>query len=229
MIRWGEPGFVVAFTTRDGGVSSGPYESLNLGRSTGDDVALVDENRRRVCASLGLTPAASPTTGRCTRRSSTVPPRGCAERSATASGRTSRACRCSRSPPTACRSRSRRLHAGGSRCCTPAGVGLADGLVGAAVAALGGVGEGELTAVVGPGAGPCCYEVGPEVSSRFDGELTRGRKLDLWTVAERLLRAAGVARVERVDLCTICRPELFFSHRRDGKPRGVQGVLGYVT
>ncbi len=64
------------------------------------------------------------------------------------------------------------------------------------------------------------------MSSRFDGELTRGRKLDLWTVAERLLRAEGVARVERVDLCTICHPELFFSHRRDGKPRGVQGVLG---
>ncbi len=41
-----------------------------------------------------------------------------------------------------------------------------------------------------------------------------------------MLRAAGVARVERVDLCTCCHPELFFSHRRDGRPRGVQGVIG---
>jgi copper oxidase (laccase) domain-containing protein len=43
------------------------------------------------------------------------------------------------------------------------------------------------------------------------------------------LRAAGVERVERVDLCTRCHPELFFSHRRDGRARGVQGVLGAVA
>ena len=41
--------------------------------------------------------------------------------------------------------------------------------------------------------------------------------LDLWTAAERALRAAGVARVERLDLCTACDPERFFSHRRDGR------------
>ena len=43
----------------------------------------------------------------------------------------------------------------------------------------------------------------------------RGRNLDLWTAAELALRAAGVDEVERVDLCTSCNPELFFSHRRD--------------
>ena len=48
MIRWEPPGpYEVAFSTRDGGVSEGPYASLNLGRMTGDDVERVDENRRR--------------------------------------------------------------------------------------------------------------------------------------------------------------------------------------
>jgi copper oxidase (laccase) domain-containing protein len=57
----------------------------------------------------------------------------------------------------------------------------------------------------------------------------RGRKLDLWQAAERALRDAGVDRIERFDLCTACNPELFFSHRRDGKPRGVQGVVARVS
>src|SRR5262249_11134394 len=58
MIRWDEPGYVVGFTTRTGGVSEGPYASLNLGRSTGDDVERVAENRRRACEELGVEAAA---------------------------------------------------------------------------------------------------------------------------------------------------------------------------
>ena len=45
--------------------------------------------------------------------------------------------------------------------------------------------------------------------------LVRDGKLDLWSAAERALRAAGCGRVDRVDLCTACTPERFFSHRRD--------------
>jgi hypothetical protein len=104
--------------------------------------------------------------------------------------------------------------------------GLAAGVVTAGTAALG---AGPTAAIVGPAIGPCCYEVGPEVSALFDDDLTHDGKLDLWTAAERALRAAGVERVERVDLCTRCHPELFFSHRRDGRARGVQGVLGAVA
>lgn len=104
--------------------------------------------------------------------------------------------------------------------------GLAEGVVEAAVAALPGR---DYAAVIGPAVGPCCYEVGPEVSSLFDADLTTNRILDLWTAAERALHRAGVATVERVDLCTRCNPELFFSHRREGPRRGVQGVIAAVA
>jgi copper oxidase (laccase) domain-containing protein len=104
--------------------------------------------------------------------------------------------------------------------------GLSEGVVESGVHALGG---GAKAAIVGPAIGPCCYEVGKEVSSRFDDDLTQDGRLDLWTAAERALRAAGVGRVERLDLCTRDHPELFFSHRRSGRARGVQGVIGAVA
>jgi copper oxidase (laccase) domain-containing protein len=53
--------------------------------------------------------------------------------------------------------------------------------------------------------------------------------LDLWAASERALRRAGVERVDRVDLCTRCNEELFFSHRRQGPIRGAQGVVGLVA
>jgi YfiH family protein len=108
--------------------------------------------------------------------------------------------------------------------------GLLDGILASAVGALGG---GELAAAIGPGIGPCCYEVRDDVAdpfrARFGSGIVKAGKLDLWRSAEAALHAAGVAHVDRFDLCTACRPELFFSHRRDGKPRGVQGVLARVA
>jgi len=49
------------------------------------------------------------------------------------------------------------------------------------------------------------------------------------SAAEQALREAGCVSVERLDLCTSCRPDLFFSFRRDGKPRGGQGVIGHIA
>jgi copper oxidase (laccase) domain-containing protein len=90
-----------------------------------------------------------------------------------------------------------------------------------------------VAAVIGPGIGPCCYEVGDDIlaayRSRFGAGVVRGRNLDLWSAAERALLQAGVASVERVDLCTCCNPDLFFSHRRSGRERGVQGMIGAVA
>jgi purine-nucleoside/S-methyl-5'-thioadenosine phosphorylase / adenosine deaminase len=80
-------------------------------------------------------------------------------------------------------------------------------------------------AAVGPGIGPCCYETGDEVRSQFDARFSDGRMLDLRAIAEDRLRDAGVERIEHVDLCTSCRDDLFFSHRRDGGVTGRQGGL----
>jgi purine-nucleoside/S-methyl-5'-thioadenosine phosphorylase / adenosine deaminase len=222
MIRWEHEGCLVGFTTREGGVSEGPFASLNLGRMTGDDPARVDENRRRACAKLGLDAEDlainrqihSPTVHRAHRGARGEPGDGLwTDEPGVPMLALSADC-----VPIALAGDGRLavLHAGWR--------GLLEGVVEAGVDAI-----GAEAAIVGPAIGPCCYEVGPEVSERFDADLTRDRRLDLWTAAERLLRACGVARVERVDLCTHCNPQLFFSHRRDGKPRGVQGVIGALA
>jgi copper oxidase (laccase) domain-containing protein len=108
-------------------------------------------------------------------------------------------------------------------------MGLLAGIVEAGVAALG----GRIAAAVGPGIGPCCYQVGDEIGdayrARFGNEALRGGNLDLWFAAESILRAAGVESIERLDMCTACDPERFFSHRRDGPITGRQGVIGYVA
>lgn len=230
MIRWSEPGYVVGFTTRVGGVSQGPYASLNLGRGTGDDVQLVDENRRRVCAELGADPSLLAANRQV---HSSIVNRAEPGRLEPGDGvwtdepQVPMLATVADCVPIAIAARGRGrlalLHAGWR--------GLADGLLATGAATVRGRDDDVvLSAIIGPSAGPCCYEVGREVSERFDPDLTSARrKLDLWTAAERLLHAAGVAVVQRADMCTICNPHLFFSHRRDGKPRGVQGVIGYVA
>src|SRR5262249_10695235 len=108
--------------------------------------------------------------------------------------------------------------------------GLFAGIVAAGTEALG---RGPLAAAIGPGIGPCCYEVGEEVAApfreRFGDDVAPEGRPDLWTSAERALRAAGVERVDRFDRCTACEPETFFSHRRDAGRTGRQGVIAYVT
>ena len=107
--------------------------------------------------------------------------------------------------------------------------GLLAGIVAEGVQALG----GRVQAAVGPAIGPCCYEVGPEVAEpfadAFGSDVVVGRSLDLREAAERALRAAGVDEVERFGVCTSCNADLFFSHRRTGEPRGVQGVIARVA
>jgi YfiH family protein len=225
VILWEQPGYVVGFTTRVGGVSEGVYESLNLTIGTGDDRDRVERNRAIACESLGLDAARlsfnrqvhSPTVHRAGKRGEPGDGLWTDE-----PGLPMLAMSADCLPIAIARTEGPRalavLHAGWK--------GLAEGVVAAGVRALG---DGEKAAVVGPAIGPCCYEVGEEVSSLFDDDLTRDRKLNLWAAAERALQRAGVARVERVDLCTRDNPELFFSHRRSGRARGVQGVIGAVA
>ena len=102
--------------------------------------------------------------------------------------------------------------------------GLLDGHRCAGVEALGG---GVARGCDRPAIGPCCYEVGEEVAApyreRFGDDVVSDGRLDLWTSAERALRAAGVEQVDRFDRCTACEPETFFSHRRDARPHRPPG------
>ncbi|HEV8104804.1 MAG TPA: polyphenol oxidase family protein [Gaiellaceae bacterium] len=227
MIWWELPGYVVAFTTRVGGVSEAPYDSLNLSRGTGDDPVRVEHNRRIACEAVGVPyerlafnrQVHSPTVHRADPGVRGAPGDGLwtDERRvpllAMSADCLPIAVATTDGPP-----RLAVLHAGWR--------GLADGVVEAGVNVLG---VAPKAAVIGPAIGPCCYDVGPEVAARYDADLTHDGRLDLWTAAERALRRAGVEQVERVDLCTRDHAELFFSHRRDGLARGVQGVIGAIA
>ncbi|MBM3667014.1 MAG: polyphenol oxidase family protein, partial [Actinobacteria bacterium] len=85
-------------------------------------------------------------------------------------------------------------------------------------------------AAVGPGIGPCCYEVGEEVLDAFAGldGVADDRMLDLPAAATALLAEAGVVEVELSGLCTSCNPELFYSHRRDGARTGRQAGVAWL-
>jgi hypothetical protein len=226
VIRWDAPGpYVVAFTTREGGVSAGAFASLNLG-SRGDDPARIAENRRLACEELGLdSHRLSVNRQRHSVRAIRARPGASGEVGdalwSDEPGVPMLALTADCVPIAIARTDGRPalavVHAGWR--------GLAAGVVDAAVSTLG----PGTAAVVGPSIGPCCYQVGPEVSGLFDRDLTREGNLDLWSAAERALARAGVASVERVDLCTRCHPERFFSHRYSGPRRGAQGVIGAVA
>ncbi|HKC77609.1 MAG TPA: polyphenol oxidase family protein [Gaiellaceae bacterium] len=232
MIHWQVDGYAVAFTTRLGGVSEGAYASLNLGRKSGDDVHRVDENRRIACESIGADVEKLALNHQV--HSDRVVRAAAGARGEHADGlwtdetglpilAMSADClpiafvRMNGNAPAVAV-----LHAGWR--------GLLDGIVASGAAALGGEG---LAAAIGPAIGPCCYEVGEEVAEpyreRFGGDVVREGRLDLWTSAERALRAAGVEDVHRIDRCTACEPDTFFSHRRDAGRTGRQGVIAYVA
>jgi YfiH family protein len=89
-------------------------------------------------------------------------------------------------------------------------------------------GEGEVLAVLGPCAGPCCYEVGPEVHAALATGQTRTATVDLRALAREQLRAAGVTEVAELGGCTIC-DERFFSYRREGERAGRQAGVAWLS
>jgi YfiH family protein len=234
VIHWeNAPGpYEVVFSTREGGVSEGPFTSLNLGRATADEPERVDENRRRLCAEVGADPDAL--TMNYQHHSAEVLKARPGARGNRADGLWTderglpllalaadclpiALARANGSEPVLAV-----LHVGWR--------GLLGGIASSGVAALGG---GLVSAVIGPGIGPCCYDVGEDVAARFRRAfglgLVHDGKLDLWSAGERALRAAGCVRVDRMDVCTACNPDRFFSHRRDEGLTGRQGVLGLVA
>ena len=236
MIHWEPAGYAVAFSTRVGGVSEGPYESLNLGRMTGDDVERVDENRRLLCAAIDADAGRialnrqvhSTLVHRAKPGARGEPGDGLWTDDP---GQPILAMSADCLPIALVRAEGETpavavLHAGWR--------GLLAGIVRVGAETLGAQSPGgRLQAAIGPAIGPCCYEVGEDVAdpfaAAFGRDVVRGRKLDLWSSAERALTEAGVEEVMRTDVCTCCNPNLFFSHRRTGKPRGVQGVIARVA
>lgn len=228
------PGAEVLFSTREGGFSDGPFASLNLGLLTGDDRETVIRNRRRLAEQASVEPEQvamgwqvhgvdirewmepDPDTafldpqgghvkvdGHITRRrdiAALVLVADCLPVALAGGGAVAM------------------LHCGWR--------GLAGGIVNRAVGRI-----DVEAAAIGPGIGPCCYEVGDEVLGAFAGYdgVAEGRRLNLRAVAEAQLRAAGIQRIEHVDYCTSCHPELFFSHRRDAGVTGRQGGIAWLT
>jgi YfiH family protein len=212
-------------------VSQQPYDTLNLGILTGDERDAVVENRRRVAARLAVPPAriamgwqvhnADVHEWREPVESRFVEPDADLRKvdgHATAAEGVALLVLVADCLPVALAGGGRvaMLHCGWR--------GLAAGIVERAAAAFG----EPPAAAIGPGIGRCCYEVGEEVLSAFadlDG-VADGRMLDLRAVARAKLRASGVTRIDEVDVCTSCHPDLFFSHRRDGPETGRQaGVV----
>lgn len=205
------PGGTALFTTRRGGVSDGPFHSLNLGLWTDDAAERVRENRARVQHLTG---------GRLAQARQihgsdvvTADPDAIveadgqvtAERGVAAMALTADCVPIALVAPEGVGM----VHAGWR--------GLAAGVIANGVQALRDLGAQRIEAAIGPGAGPCCYEVGDEVRAAFG---TNGRTVDLKAIARERLTAAGVDAIHDCGLCTMHDPERFFSHRRD---RGVTG------
>ena len=231
------PGGQVVFSTREGGVSEGPYSSLNLGILTDDDRDRVAENRARLARRAGLSPeqvAMGWQVHGTDVQEWGGPPEGGGFGSpgaglrkvdghATSAFGVALLVLVADCLPVALVSPSRvaMLHCGWR--------GLAGGIV---PTALAGFPAGEpVAAAIGPGIGPCHYEVGSEVLDAFSAYegVSAGRMLDLKAVAAAQLRAAGVSRVVDVDRCTYCEPDVFFSHRRDDGVTGRQGGMVWRT
>lgn len=237
-VRWLEaelPGARAAFSTRLGGIGEGSFESLNLGVLTDDETGAVVENRRRLAVALGLraeriaigrqvhgaelaihavpqepSPFAEPGGSETPEVDGHV----IADPGLAALVFVADCLPVAMAGPGGVAM----LHCGWR--------GLAAGIV-----ARGAEAVGATHAAIGPGIGPCCYEVGEEVLGAFAGlgeGVASGRMLDLAEVARRLLRDAGVEEVESAGLCTSCEGELFFSHRRDAGRTGRQAGLVWL-
>ena len=236
----GDPSVRHGVTTRAGGVSTGPYSSLNLGASVGDAHDAVLENRARLARSLGFEPSRLITTPQVHGKGVLVVD----EQTTAEVALMIRAdILVSRTPGfllmqrfADCVSLVLWHKAAGVVGVAHAGWrGTAIGVAGRAVEAvaeLGGDPSG-LCAAIGPSIGPCCFEVGEEVAAQIPGADTastigpNGRPhVDLWELNRRQFLAAGVPedQVEVAGACTRCQPETYFSHRALGFPAGRFGA-----
>ncbi len=234
-------GLTHAFLTRLGGVSRGPFATLNLGHTVGDDLAAVQENHRRVFVLFGVDrqQVVSPYQVHSAHIRRVGPEHGGTVQNATDGLLTTAPgvvllFRFADCVPLLLWDPVHRavglVHAGWR--------GVARGVVGAAVEAFRrhvGTSPEDLWAGIGPAIGPCCYRVGPEVIAAVigedpeKGELVHQRKdglyLDLPGVVRAQLERLGVRQIEMSGICTACRTDEWFSHRAEGGRTGRFGAL----
>jgi YfiH family protein len=232
-------GFLAAFTERTGGVSHGPFATLNVGLRAGDDPGCTHENRRRVAAALGIDGFACVrqvhgdrilAIDRSHAQAGYLGPRsavGDADGLVTTEAAVALAVLTADCVPVGlaepATGRLAVVHAGWR--------GVAAGIVDRAIGLF--TDPGNVVAAVGPAVGPDHYEVGEDVAAAVaaatDGGAVIRRTgprhlLDLPGTVARRLEEHGVRDVEREDVCTACADPRFFSHRRDG-PTGRQALV----
>lgn len=221
---------VHGFSLRTGGVSSPPFDSLNLGSSVGDAPAAVEENLRRLARAAGI-PRESLRGARQVHgdrvllvgRGEVGPEEEADALHAVEPGLAVSVKTADCVPILLYEADSGEavaVHAGWR--------GTRAAIVRRAVESLvsrGGRPE-RILAAIGPAIGPCCYEVSHELAAEFRAaygeEAAVGRRLDLPGINRLLLLRAGVPE-DRIDLlraCTACDPERYFSHRRDAGRTG---------
>lgn len=224
--QWPAPGRVrAASTTRIGGLSPAPYDTLNLAKHVGDDPGRVDANRARLDEALSLPgePLWLNQVHGCEVADTETAEPGCSADAALARG-PGRVCAvmtadclpvlfCARDGSTVAAA-----HAGWR--------GLAAGVLERTVADLG-VAPADVLAWLGPAIGPDAFEVGPEVREAFTAGDAGARGCfrpaggdtwlaDIFGLARRRLAAVGVSAVFGGGLCTYSDPRRFYSYRRDG-------------
>lgn len=224
---WPAPRHVHAVcTTRTGGVSQAPFDTLNLGDHVGDDPVAVADNRRFVAETLNLanTPLWLQQVHGVKVARHNVDNLGCPA-DASVSFEKTEVCVVMTAdclPVLFCDRAGTRVaaaHAGWR--------GLCDGVLEETVRALG-CEPTEILAWLGPAIGPQAFEVGDEVRAAFMAHhqqaaaafkpLSEGKWLtDIYELGRQRLAAMGVVAVYGGDLCTYTQQDLFFSFRRDGQ------------
>ncbi len=224
---WPAPARVKALiTTRNGGVSPPPFDTLNLATHVGDDPAAVARNRARLRreATLPAEPRwLDQVHGRLVADLDGEAPPCCADAAVTSTpGEVCAVLTADCLPVLLCDRAGRRVaaaHAGWR--------GLCGGVIEAAVKALG-VEGGAVMAWLGPAIGPGAFEVGDEVRAAFvDVDPAAAVafspaggghwRADLYRLARQRLADCGVGFVGGGGYCTVTEADRFFSYRRDGR------------
>ena len=218
-------------SSRAGGVSAAPFDSLNLGRSAGDEPAAIDEKRRRFAAALGARPVwMSQVHGaRVSRLAAAADPAASMADTADAAIATEPGIACTVMVADCLPALFAAPAARGVGAAHAGWRGLAAGVLEATVAALSDAAAcepHELLVWLGPCIGPRQFEVGADVVAAFGGGpriVPRPRPdgrmrwlADLPGLARDRLRAVGLARVSGGAWCTVEDASRFFSFRRDG-------------